>query len=220
MHDLRDIISSIGIAHSKDMLPWTIDRMSHICYFCHALALNEQQVKFLPEYAHGGKSNPPVEAEDHLLLPDPHTKRTTGNSDFTIPSNEPSDSVPHINNEAVNDHLRAKDEANEKATSHKRSLVCRDALRYVSAYMSSFCWWNTIGNIFIFRGGGNIDNPKMDSSRPPLRWIVLEVGALSLHMYHWCHSGGPWSSFSLINWHTQDERKERKLLTSKSPQIG
>ena len=112
MHDLRDIISSIGIAHSKDMLPWTIDRMSHIHYFCHALALNEQQVKFLPEYAHRGKSNPPVEAEDWVVTPrSPHKENnweSTRNSDFTIPSNEPSDSVPHIDNEAVNDHLEAR----------------------------------------------------------------------------------------------------------------
>lgn len=28
--------------------------MEHVCYFRHALALDERRVKFLPEYAHGG----------------------------------------------------------------------------------------------------------------------------------------------------------------------
>ena len=115
MHDLRDTVSSIGIARSKDMLPRTIDGMSHVCYFRHALALDERRVKFLPEYARGGKSNPPVEAEDQVASPvtprSPHkenNRESTGNSDFTIPSNEPSDSVPHIDDEAVNDRLEAR----------------------------------------------------------------------------------------------------------------
>jgi hypothetical protein len=36
------------------MLPRTIDGMKHVCYFRHALALDERRVKFLPEYAYGG----------------------------------------------------------------------------------------------------------------------------------------------------------------------
>ena len=36
------------------MLPRTVDGMKHVCYFRHALALDERRVKFLPEYAYGG----------------------------------------------------------------------------------------------------------------------------------------------------------------------
>ena len=40
------------------MLPMTVDGMRHVCYFRHALALDERRVKFLPEYAYGGSANP------------------------------------------------------------------------------------------------------------------------------------------------------------------
>jgi hypothetical protein len=38
------------------MLPRTIDGMKHVCYFRHALALDERRVKFQPEYAYGGSA--------------------------------------------------------------------------------------------------------------------------------------------------------------------
>ena len=38
------------------MLPGTVDGMVHVCYFRHALALDERRVKFLPEYAYGGRA--------------------------------------------------------------------------------------------------------------------------------------------------------------------
>ena len=41
------------------MLPRTVDGMQHVCYFRHALALDERRIKFLPEYAYGGSSKPP-----------------------------------------------------------------------------------------------------------------------------------------------------------------
>ena len=41
------------------MLPRTVDGMKHVCYFRHALALDERRVKFLPEYAYGGATEPP-----------------------------------------------------------------------------------------------------------------------------------------------------------------
>ncbi|EGO30045.1 hypothetical protein SERLADRAFT_366014 [Serpula lacrymans var. lacrymans S7.9] len=47
-----DTVSSIGIVREKN-LPFTIT-LDHICYFRHALALDERRVKFLPEYARGG----------------------------------------------------------------------------------------------------------------------------------------------------------------------
>jgi len=40
------------------MLPGTIDGMKHVCYFRHALALDERRVKFLPEFAYGGSGIP------------------------------------------------------------------------------------------------------------------------------------------------------------------
>ena len=57
---------------SKHMLPGTIEGMKHVCYFRHALALDERQVKFLPEYAYGGTSLPPNATEKSTEKP-PHT---------------------------------------------------------------------------------------------------------------------------------------------------
>jgi hypothetical protein len=46
------------------MLPRTIEGMKHVCYFRHALALDERRVKFLPEYAYGGRAKPPAQTDD------------------------------------------------------------------------------------------------------------------------------------------------------------
>ncbi|RXW16281.1 hypothetical protein EST38_g9576 [Candolleomyces aberdarensis] len=54
-----DTVSSIGIARGKRVLPLTTEGMTHVCYFRHALALDERRVKFLPEYAWGGTTLPP-----------------------------------------------------------------------------------------------------------------------------------------------------------------
>ena len=53
----RDTVSSIGFARGKKMLPRTVDGMKHVCFFRHALALDERRVKFLPEYAYGGSAS-------------------------------------------------------------------------------------------------------------------------------------------------------------------
>lgn len=45
-------MSSVGIVRRKN-LPGTVSQ-EHICYFRHALALDERRVKFLPEFALGG----------------------------------------------------------------------------------------------------------------------------------------------------------------------
>ena len=50
----RDTVSSVGISRGQ-LHPGTIDGMAYVCYFRHALALDERRVKFLPEYAHGGE---------------------------------------------------------------------------------------------------------------------------------------------------------------------
>ncbi len=45
------------------MLPHTVDGMQHVCYFRHALALDERRVKFLPEYAYGGSVRPSANSQ-------------------------------------------------------------------------------------------------------------------------------------------------------------
>jgi len=51
----RDTVSSVGVKKTKNF-PST-DTCDHVCYFRHALALDERRVKFLPEYVYGGMSN-------------------------------------------------------------------------------------------------------------------------------------------------------------------
>lgn len=46
-------MSSVGVVRERN-LPGTTDGMQHVCFFRHALALDERRVKFLPEYAWGG----------------------------------------------------------------------------------------------------------------------------------------------------------------------
>ncbi|KAF4618796.1 hypothetical protein D9613_009718 [Agrocybe pediades] len=72
-----DTVSSIGLVRKKKLLPGTIDGMKHVCFFRHALALDERRVKFLPEYAYGGTTLPPehtdpalpTEDNDYILHP-------------------------------------------------------------------------------------------------------------------------------------------------------
>jgi len=47
-------VSSVGIGRSRAS-PQVYEHR-HICFFRHALALDERHVKFLPEYIHGGES--------------------------------------------------------------------------------------------------------------------------------------------------------------------
>lgn len=50
---VRDTVSSVGIFRGPP-LPLT-DSAEHVCFFRHALALDERRVKFLPEYVHSPK---------------------------------------------------------------------------------------------------------------------------------------------------------------------
>ncbi|KAG0706277.1 hypothetical protein DFH29DRAFT_798675 [Suillus ampliporus] len=50
-----DTVSSVGVVRGKT-LPSTTNRDHHMCYFRHALALDERRVKFLPEYIHGANT--------------------------------------------------------------------------------------------------------------------------------------------------------------------
>ncbi|EMD41251.1 hypothetical protein CERSUDRAFT_101783 [Gelatoporia subvermispora B] len=49
-----DTVSSVGVVRQK-VLPGTANGMKHVCFFRHALALDERRVKFLPEYVNEGK---------------------------------------------------------------------------------------------------------------------------------------------------------------------
>ncbi|KIK80672.1 hypothetical protein PAXRUDRAFT_225463 [Paxillus rubicundulus Ve08.2h10] len=51
-----DTVSSVGFGRDQT-LPCTTSTCEHICYFRHALALDERRVKFLPEYVFGGRSD-------------------------------------------------------------------------------------------------------------------------------------------------------------------
>ncbi|KAJ2924772.1 hypothetical protein H1R20_g12336, partial [Candolleomyces eurysporus] len=68
-----DTVSSIGFARGKQVLPGTTEGMTHVCYFRHALALDERRVKFLPEYAWGDstlpRTDPDPSKESHRVHP-------------------------------------------------------------------------------------------------------------------------------------------------------
>ncbi|EMD32007.1 hypothetical protein CERSUDRAFT_99715 [Gelatoporia subvermispora B] len=60
-----DTVSSVGVVRSK-VLPGTADGMRHVCFFRHALALDERRVKFLPEYVYQGLSEKEKNDQDAL----------------------------------------------------------------------------------------------------------------------------------------------------------
>ena len=106
-------MSSIGIMRSKDMLPGTIDGMKHVCYFRHALALDERRVKFLPEYAYGGSCTPFVAKEmdntGSLVDTEPLQKvnSPTGNADGPIANSEQSNDNPPLDKETKDENHSA-----------------------------------------------------------------------------------------------------------------
>ncbi|KAL4077564.1 hypothetical protein J3A83DRAFT_4086971 [Scleroderma citrinum] len=57
-----ETVSSVGVLRGKT-LPLTTS-CDHICYFRHALALDERRVKFLPEYVYGGRTD--TAYNDHI----------------------------------------------------------------------------------------------------------------------------------------------------------
>ncbi|KAF8805056.1 hypothetical protein BYT27DRAFT_6682806 [Phlegmacium glaucopus] len=70
-----DTVSSVGIVRGKN-LPGTTSA-DHICFFRHALALDECRVKFLPEYTYGGVAAKQVKtATMEGLEPMPRIKET------------------------------------------------------------------------------------------------------------------------------------------------
>ena len=68
--------------------------MKHVCYFRHALALDERRVKFLPEYAYGGASKDPPELDKKISSPaslrssESEFQKASGNTPPTSNENE------------------------------------------------------------------------------------------------------------------------------------
>ena len=57
--------------------------MTHVCYFRHALALDERRVKFLPEYAYGGRAGDKTQQnnDDSQVLKEKIVSDLLGNKD-------------------------------------------------------------------------------------------------------------------------------------------
>jgi hypothetical protein len=89
------------------LLPGTIEGMKHVCYFRHALALDERRVKFLPEYAYGGTTLPPSATEKGTNTSRANYKQRRKNNSLNGDGNELSEDIPPIDNEAKDDHLQA-----------------------------------------------------------------------------------------------------------------
>jgi Uncharacterized alpha/beta hydrolase domain (DUF2235) len=117
--------------------------MKHVCYFRHALALDERRVKFLPEYAYGGAATRPKNAENNKGSPINHESSHNGHNLFSgdtydpIANKELSDDRPPIDNKATDSHSSARRKSMENRPHYNRSLVCRNTLRYVSAFSIS-----------------------------------------------------------------------------------
>jgi hypothetical protein len=100
----------------KHILPRTIDGMKHVCYFRHALALDERRVKFQPEYAYGGLATKPEDRNtptvgggldrENVLLPE--------SEDSPIANNGSPDTAPSTTNETVVNHPRVKKDPMER----------------------------------------------------------------------------------------------------------
>ncbi|KAK7056273.1 hypothetical protein VNI00_002826 [Paramarasmius palmivorus] len=65
-----DTVSSVGLVRSDKNLPLTTSGMKHVCYFRHALAIDERRVKFLPEFAWGSAGPNYEDCKGEM----PHTK--------------------------------------------------------------------------------------------------------------------------------------------------
>ncbi|EMD32005.1 hypothetical protein CERSUDRAFT_162065 [Gelatoporia subvermispora B] len=68
-----DTVSSVGVVRHK-VLPDTANGMKHVCFFRHALALDERRVKFLPEYVNQGEGEDTGGEKDASSAKPPHTK--------------------------------------------------------------------------------------------------------------------------------------------------
>ncbi|KAF9554449.1 hypothetical protein CPC08DRAFT_712845 [Agrocybe pediades] len=207
-----DTVSSIGLVRKKKLLPGTIDGMKHVCFFRHALALDERRVKFLPEYAYGGTTLPPKHADATPLLDSVEDDQMTYWSllftfffaiilVFAIPVRFNFLSIACwliglyttfyffiFVQDVVVLHKGVLFRSSNSATGnqdHTIPIVSTDIGVMnsdddrVSTPQCLEVWFaGTHSDI----GGGNVQNEGMDRSRPPLRWMVRQAGALGLRM--------------------------------------
>ena len=86
--------------------------MTHVCYFRHALALDERRVKFLPEYAYGGTATkPPAKLQGDTaspVTPENLHGGNTGSEESSTLDDGFSDSKLSINKKAVDDRSQAR----------------------------------------------------------------------------------------------------------------
>ncbi|EDR04404.1 uncharacterized protein LACBIDRAFT_304666 [Laccaria bicolor S238N-H82] len=147
-----DTVSSIGIARGKKMLPRTVDGMKHVCFFRHALALDERRVKFLPEYAYGGSAS------------------------GAKPDDKNPPSLDHGSSEKCDNPSTKNEGATTKDISPSDRVDRSQGMNKLHPQILEVWFAGTHSDI----GGGNVENRGMDRSRPPLRWMVLEARALGL----------------------------------------
>jgi hypothetical protein len=119
------------------LLPLTDQGMDHVCYFRHALALDERRVKFIPEYACGGQSAPA-----------------------------------------------------EKQAPFKHGMIPRQKEVWFAGTHSDMLGLSLLASprsannmVAPFSGGGNVENPSLDRTRPPLRWMIFEASHLGLQFH-------------------------------------
>ncbi|KAF4618319.1 hypothetical protein D9613_011568 [Agrocybe pediades] len=239
-----DTVSSIGLVRKKKLLPGTIDGMKHVCFFRHALALDERRVKFLPEYAYGGTtlppqhsdSAPPTEDDDYVLCsPFLDAFIYAAVVLFSFPWRLSFLSIAYrlvalyiifqclrfaqdvVNldkesDERLDDYINwnpaeyidaenpfklfpvveqgAEESSEASTTSEDEDIdevndITPQSLEVWFPGTHSDIFWSYHGDraeSLKCRGGGNVQNKGMDRSRPPLRWMVHEAGALGLRM--------------------------------------
>ncbi|KAF9547409.1 hypothetical protein CPC08DRAFT_769448 [Agrocybe pediades] len=227
-----DTVSSIGLVRKKKLLPGTIDGMKHVCFFRHALALDERRVKFLPEYAYGGTalppqhsdSAPPTEDDDYILFtPFLDAFLYAAVVLFSFPwclsflsiayrlvalymifrclrfaqdvvnlDKESDERLDDYINWNPTEYIDAENpfklfpvveedtkEGSEGCTTSEDDAETEADEENDNTPQSLEVWFaGTHSDI----GGGNVQNEGMDRSRPPLRWMVHEAGALGLRM--------------------------------------
>ena len=145
----------MGIFRGKS-LPLT-DSADHVCFFRHALALDERRVKFLPEYVHGGVCK-------KSTLPEHPSKQPT-----PFPFRYDNDRLVR----SANSRNRFK-----SLSAYQRSLVSGNTFRYVSKHLLSVLIHLTLNK----SGGGNQLNRDLDLGRTPFLWMSFEAVSCGLHL--------------------------------------
>ncbi|PPQ69955.1 hypothetical protein CVT26_013291 [Gymnopilus dilepis] len=175
-----DTVSSIGITRGKKLLPHTVDGMKHVCYFRHALALDERRVKFLPEYAYGG-STLGTQGREEMERHSNDTKQGTGlqNAEESLDKS----SVFDLNSSSMNS--RIDDEATKTTDSRTDVGASKTLHSDLKTEQTSVRRRQQVKEVWFAGthsdiGGGNVANAAMDRSRPSLRWMVFEAGAAGL----------------------------------------